>query len=92
MSDHNQNGVQVEFKKFGLTVQWNKNFESPLELAEDAGVFAYSSCQSGTCQTCLVQVIEGTFIYGDNDVFIPESDDGVLICFAVPTSNMVIKI
>lgn len=69
-----------------------KNFESLIELDESAGVGVYSCCQSGTCQTCLVQVIEGTFDYGDNDVFIPESDDGVLICSAVPTSNMVINV
>ena len=80
MSDQDKNGFKVEFKKSGLTAHWN------------AGVAADSSCQSGTCHTCLVKVIEGTFDYGENDVFAPESDDEILICSAVPTSNMVIDV
>ena len=92
MSDQDKNGFKVEFKKSGLTAHWNSNVETLLELAEDAGVAADSSCQSGTCHTCLVKVIEGTFDYGVNDVFAPESDDEILICSAVPTSNMVIDV
>jgi ferredoxin len=92
MRDQNQDEFKIEFRKSGHTEHWNKDVESLLELAEDAGVYADSSCQSGTRHTCLVQVIEGTFDYGDNDVFAPENDDEILICSAVPTSNMVINV
>lgn len=92
MSDQNENGFKVEFKKSGLTAHWNSSVETLLELAEDAGVTADSSCQSGTCHTCLVQVIEGTFEYGESDVFKPDGDNEILICSAIPTSNMVIDV
>jgi ferredoxin len=69
-----------------------KNDENLLELAKDAGVNATSSFRSGMCHTCLAQVFEGMFNYGENRVFVPESDDEVLICSAVPTSDMVINI
>ena len=92
MNDQDQDGFKIEFKKSGLTAYWNKYVESLLELAEDAGVNADSSCQSGTCHTCLVGVIDGTFNYSENDVLAPESDDEILICSAVPTSNMVLDV
>ena len=53
---------------------------------------ANSSCQSGTCYICLVGVIDGTFNYSENDVLVPESEDEILICSAVPTSNMVLDV
>jgi len=44
MSDQNQNGFKIEFKKSGFIVHWNKDVESLIELAEDAGVYAVSGC------------------------------------------------
>ena len=92
MNDQKQDGFKIEFKKSGLTGYWSKDVENILELAEDAGVNADSSCQSGTCHTCLVRVIEGTFEYGENDVFTPENVKDILICSAFPTSNMLIDV
>ena len=92
MSDQNEDGFKIELKKSALAIYWNKDVECLLELAEDAGVSVDSSCQSGTCHTCLVRVIYGTFDYGENDVFTPESDNEILICSAAPTSNMVIGV
>ena len=53
---------------------------------------ANSSCQSGTCYICLVGVIDGTFNYSENDVLVPESEDEILNCSAVPNSNMVLDV
>jgi len=92
MSDQSEQDFQIEFKRSGVTATWNRSVESILELAEDAGINADSSCQSGTCHTCLVRVLSGTFDYGDNDVFEPDGEDEILICSAHPTSNMVIDL
>lgn len=92
MSDQSEDGYKIEFKKSGVTATWNPSVENLLELAEDAGIDADSSCQSGTCHTCLVRVLEGTFAYEDEDVFEPDGEDEILICSAQPTSNMVIDL
>jgi len=92
MANEPEDGFKVEFKKSGVTATWNKSVESLLELAEDAGVNADSSCQSGTCHTCLVTVLAGTFEYGEEDVFEPDGEDEILICSAQPTSDMIIDL
>ena len=92
MSEQKDDGFRVEFKKSGLSANWNPKVENIMELAEDAGVAVDFSCRAGTCHTCLSTVIEGTFDYGDNDVFEPDGDDEILICSAQPTSNMVIDV
>lgn len=92
MSDQPEDGFKVEFKKSGVTATWNPAVENILELAEDAGISADSSCQSGTCHTCLVRVLSGTFEYEYEDVFEPDGEDEILICSAQPTSNMVIDL
>ena len=92
MSDQSEDGFKIEFKKSGVTATWNPSVENILELAEDAGVDADSSCQSGTCHTCLVRVLAGTFEYEDEDVFEPDGEDEILICSAQPTSDMVIDL
>ena len=92
MSDPKDQDFQIEFRRSGVTATWNASVDNLLELAEDAGINADSSCQSGTCHTCLVRVLAGTFEYADDDVFEPDGDDEILICSAQPTSDMVIDL
>ncbi len=92
MANQPEEDFKIEFKRSGITATWNRSVENILELAEDAGVKADSSCQSGTCHTCLVRVLAGTFEYADDDVFEPDGEDEILICSAQPTSNMVIDL
>lgn len=92
MSDKKEEGFKIEFKRSGVTAHWSPMVENLLELAEDAGVAADSSCRSGSCQTCLSRVISGTFEYEDDDVFEPDGEDEVLMCSAQPTSDMVLDV
>ena len=92
MSD-DATGYKIEFKKSGLTANWDPKNENLLELAEDAGVIADYSCRTGTCHTCLVNVVSGTFEYDEPDVvFAPDGEDEILLCSALPTSDMVIDV
>jgi ferredoxin-nitrite reductase len=64
-----------------------------LEAAEKAGVELDSSCQSGTCGTCMQKLIEGEVKYEGDAAALSESDraDGmILTCIAHPVGRVVI--
>jgi ferredoxin-NADP reductase len=62
-----------------------------LQTARAAGVGAPSSCQLGTCGTCIAQVVEGAAAMHHNEVLTAAevADGWVLTCQAVPVTPMV---
>jgi 3-ketosteroid 9alpha-monooxygenase subunit B len=62
-----------------------------LQAARLAGLRAPSSCESGTCATCMAHVIEGTTTMRNNEALTPEevAEGWVLTCQAEPTSATV---
>ncbi|MGI8336270.1 2Fe-2S iron-sulfur cluster-binding protein [Actinomadura scrupuli] len=62
-----------------------------LQAARALGLKPPSSCESGSCATCMARVVEGTAVMRNNEALTPEEvDDGwVLTCQAVPTSPSV---
>ncbi|MEU5880507.1 ferredoxin--NADP reductase [Spirillospora sp. NPDC047279] len=62
-----------------------------LQTARSMGIRPPSSCEGGTCATCMAQVVEGSAEMRHNDALTPEevADGWVLTCQAVPTSPSV---
>ena len=67
--------------------------QSLLEIAEAAGVAIDSSCQSGTCGTCTVKLLDGEVRYEADPDGLEESDAAaghILTCIASPVGKVVL--
>lgn len=82
---------EVVFERSGVTAAWDPGVGSLLELAEAHGLRPDYNCRSGICQTCLCERIAGDVTYRVEPAERP--DPGfVLICCAVPASDLVLGI
>lgn len=72
-------------------VVWEPGKGTLLELFESAGLNPANSCRMGTCGTCESRLVSGTFAY-DPEPFMEPSDNNILICCAIPTSDMEIEL
>jgi 3-ketosteroid 9alpha-monooxygenase subunit B len=82
-----------------LTITWNKRTVTVqhrpgttiLQAARAAGLRPPSSCETGSCATCMAAVVEGDVETGHNDVLMADevADGWVLTCQAVPASAAV---
>lgn len=63
--------------------------DTVLQTARMAGLRAPSSCEIGSCGTCMAQVVSGSARMINNDALEPdELEEGwVLTCQAIPTSS-----
>lgn len=85
------NEVQVTFARSGLTVPWDPELDTLLELAEHHGLNPDYSCRSGICQTCMSDLIEGEVEYAEEPLD-PPGAKRVLICCARPRGNLVVDV
>jgi len=84
-------GPQVTFARSGLSVCWSPGFHTLLELAEACDVPTRYSCRSGVCHTCVTSVIEGSTDYTEPPLEEP-ADGTVLVCTAIPHSDLVLDL
>ncbi len=72
---------EVELLLSGITVTVPPE-RSILEVVEEAGVLALSSCRVGTCGTCETPIIEGEVDHRDSVLSPEEQDDdfAMMIC------------
>ena len=73
----------VKFSHSGIETKWDANKESLLEMAENKGIEAPSSCRSGSCGSCMVPLLKGRAAYETPPAY-PVPDDNILLCCAVP--------
>ena len=85
-------GLEVVFLDSGITVAWDGTKDSLLELAEAHDLDVDFSCRSGVCHTCMSTLIEGEIEYIHDDVYMPEEDDQILICSAIPKTRVIIDL
>lgn len=62
-----------------------------LQTARTAGLAAPSSCETGSCATCMARLVEGSVRMLNNDALSEEevADGWVLTCQSLPTSRSV---
>jgi ferredoxin-NADP reductase len=82
--------VTIELEKRKITVPYSPG-DTLLQTARMAGLSAPSSCEIGSCGTCMARLTQGSARMINNDALEQdEVDDGwVLTCQAVPTSRTV---
>ena len=82
----------VTFKRSGVTVNWDPEIETILELAEANGVTPDFSCRSGVCHTCMCALIEGEIEYVNDDAFLLEEEGQILICSSKPKTDITVDV
>jgi len=78
-------GPAVTFARSGITVAWDPNFASLLELAEACDVSVRWSCRTGVCHTCMTGLISGSISYNPEPLESP-SPGNLLICCSQPNA------
>ena len=84
-------GPQIAFARSGLTVRWDPEYASLLELAEACDVPARWSCRTGVCHTCQTSLMSGSVRYAPDPVDEP-GDGAVLICCSQPGEALVLDL
>lgn len=85
-------GPVVTFKRSGVTVDWDPEIETILELAEANGVTPDFSCRSGVCHTCMCTLIEGEVEYVNDDAVLPDEEGQILICSSKPKTDITVDV
>ena len=84
-------GPLVTFARSGLSVPWQRNQASLLELAEACDVPTRWSCRSGVCHTCVTPLLSGRTRYAPDPLEQPGSGQ-VLVCCATPEGDVVLDL
>ncbi|MGP3990098.1 MOSC domain-containing protein [Streptomyces sp. 3N207] len=82
---------RVSFAGSGVTAVWEPDSGTLLDLAESAGVPARSACRSGACLQCEQPLSAGKAAYTTAPT-LPPPDDSVLLCCAVPVSDVTLPL
>lgn len=84
-------GPTIQFARSDLSVPWNKDYGSLLELAEACDVPVRWSCRTGVCHTCETNLIAGDLDYNPDPVE-PPADGSALICCSCPHDDVVLDL
>ncbi|MDE3206863.1 MAG: MOSC domain-containing protein [Acidobacteriota bacterium] len=84
-------GPTVGFARSDLTIPWNPDYGTLLELAESCDVPVRWSCRTGVCQTCETTIIAGDVDYSPDPVQ-PPTQGSVFICCSTPSDDIVLDL
>jgi ferredoxin-NADP reductase/MOSC domain-containing protein YiiM len=84
-------GPLVSFARSGLSIPWSTAYPSLLDFADACDVPARWSCRTGVCHTCESGLISGEVHYEPPPIQ-PPADGNVLICCAIPRSEVVLDL
>jgi ferredoxin-NADP reductase len=82
---------EVRFSRSGEQASWEPAKGSLLDLAESRGLTPPADCRLAACNICATAVPAGTTAYTIPPM-VPPRDGGVLICCAVPTSDVTVDL
>ena len=84
--------ASVEFTDSDKILDWTESDGFLLDFAEEHGIPALSSCRSGHCGACAVELLAGEIVY-DQEVSVDLGGEEFLLCSAKPASpHMKIKL
>jgi uncharacterized protein len=81
--------MEIVFSKSGKTLEWNDDYDSILELAEDNDIYPDYSCREGICGTCMCKISEGEVAY-ETPPSTRVDRGSILICISKPTTARVV--
>src|SRR5215813_7244117 len=84
-------GPHVAFARSGLTVRWEDDYASLLELAEACDVQVRWSCRTGVCHTCETALLSGSVSYAPDPVDDPAGGNA-LICCSRPSGDLTLDL
>jgi ferredoxin len=80
----------VSFTASEAEATWYESGGTLLDLADACGLMLPASCRSGACGTCAQRLVTGETAYTTEPVLPPRAPV-VLLCCAVPTSDVFIQ-
>jgi ferredoxin len=82
--------VVIELDRRTMTAKYRAG-DTLLETARSAGLSPPSSCETGSCGTCMARLTEGSARMNNNDALEDDevAEGWVLTCQALPTSRTV---
>ncbi len=86
-----QTPYEVQFSQSNVKVTWSNSSKSILELAESCGLEPSYGCRYGICGACKVNLKAGSVIY-DDSIPSQKSTETLLLCCAIPNSDIVIEL
>jgi ferredoxin-NADP reductase len=84
-------GPAVTFARSNLTVEWNPNCSSLLELAEACDVPVRFSCRTGVCHYCEAEILTGDVTYNPKPLE-PPPDGRTLVCCSQPSTEVTLEL
>ena len=81
--------MKITFKKSNKTLEWNSDYTTLLEFAEDHGLDLDFGCREGRCTACEVPLLEGQVDYPNGHTADIEAGN-ILTCCSVPKQTIVI--
>jgi ferredoxin-NADP reductase len=80
---------KIVFTGSGKEVTWQPTSGSLLDLALSNGIKVQYSCRNGDCQSCIQKLVSGVADYPMGELPVL-AEDQILLCQAVPKSDMVL--
>ncbi len=84
-------GPSITFARSGLTTRWRAEEPSLLDLAEACDVPVRWSCRTGVCHTCETGLLDGAVTHRPEPIE-AAAEGNVLLCCAVPSSDLVLDL
>jgi ferredoxin len=82
----------IEFADSYKILVWSESDGCLLDFAEANNLPAISSCRSGYCGACVVELLAGEIIY-EQEISVKLGDNEVLLCSAKPaTPHIILKL
>lgn len=81
----------VKFLPSGISIAWNPDCHSLLDLAEQAGLAPVFNCRAGICGTCQVGLRQGQVEYFEEPLE-PPAQGAMLLCCSRPLGSVVVDL
>jgi ferredoxin len=81
----------VRFAEAGAAATWTADTGTLLDVAEADGLTPPVDCRTGACNVCATGLMRGTTAY-TTPPMVPPPEGTVLICCAVPTSDVTLAL
>ncbi len=79
--------ITVTFTKSNITAEWDDNYDSIVEFAEEHGIDIETGCRYGDCGTCMTKLTSGQVAY-EYDPMATLDEGTFLPCCSKPSESI----